>query len=177
MKIIFLDIDGVLNTEETFEKKYLEFINNNQIICPIDEFRVEYLKRIIDEVGANIVLFSTWSGGFKKENNIIIPLSLRKNSYAEGLYNLFIKYNIKIHDKISKQESIMSNSDKLKLQLLEHNYVEEFIIIEDEPASLFESFKDNIIDVSKSGLSEEHISLAVNMLSSHKVLKLDFDNY
>lgn len=173
MKIIFLDIDGVLNTDNTWERRHVEFISSGKIICPIDEFRIKYLKEIIDKTESKVVLFSTWSGGFKKENDLIIPS--RQNTKAQGLYELFNKYGIEIYDKISKIETKIKNPEKLKLWLLNNN-VEEFIIIEDEPEALKEYFNDKIIDVSKSGLSKEHISLAISILNNHKVLKLDFDN-
>lgn len=51
MKIIFLDIDGVLNSEEWFKKR-----KNYDI----DPEKVELLKEIVDRTGAQIVLSSTW---------------------------------------------------------------------------------------------------------------------
>lgn len=165
MKIIFLDVDGVLNTSETWERKHNEFINTGKVICPIDEFRIKYLKEIIDKTDAKVVLFSTWSGGFKKDNDLIIPA--RNDAYAGELYNFFSKYNIEIYDKISKIEINIKNKDKLKIWL-ENNHVEEFIIIEDEPKSLLEDFSDNIIDVSLNGLCEEHIELSIKKLNSSK---------
>jgi len=171
IKVIFLDVDGVLNTDATWEMRYIEFVNNRRIICPVDEFRIQYLKKIIDEVDAKIVLFSTWSGGFKKEDNKVVPLGLRNNSYAEGFYNILKKYKIEIYDKISKNETLMKNSEKINLWLLNHTEVSEFIIIEDEVNSLLESFSDKIIDVSKDGLSFEHVSIAIKKLNSNKCLR------
>jgi hypothetical protein len=63
MKIIFLDIDGVLNHElfykERFEKRYEE----GAISYPyseIDPTCVENLNTLIEETGAKVVISSTW---------------------------------------------------------------------------------------------------------------------
>lgn len=49
MKVIFLDIDGVLNTSETLEKGIY-----------IDPERANLIKKILKETGAKIILSSTW---------------------------------------------------------------------------------------------------------------------
>lgn len=51
MKVIFLDIDGVLNV-------YCE--GRDQYGCTFHQHLVDNLKRIIDETGAKIVISSTW---------------------------------------------------------------------------------------------------------------------
>lgn len=73
MKIIFLDIDGVLNTIETFINRKKEYKETGILNVEIDEFRVQYLKQIIKETDAKIVLSSSWRHFFTKDNNIVIP--------------------------------------------------------------------------------------------------------
>ena len=60
-KVIFLDIDGVLNTEQQHRRFYTEQTN------PIDEYgllfdpdAVASLTKIIDQTGADIVISSSW---------------------------------------------------------------------------------------------------------------------
>lgn len=57
MKIIFLDIDGVLNSEEYVRS---ERFKNKGGLIDIDSEAVKILDRILDETGAKIVLSSTW---------------------------------------------------------------------------------------------------------------------
>ena len=45
MKVIFLDVDGVLNTEETFERNYQEYLKTGIRKEPIDEFRVKTINK------------------------------------------------------------------------------------------------------------------------------------
>jgi len=51
MKVIFLDIDGVLNL-------YCE--SRDEYGCCFHSHLVDNLKRLIDETGAKIVISSTW---------------------------------------------------------------------------------------------------------------------
>ena len=58
MKIIFLDIDGVLNSDEYFDK--IKNLNINGIENDIDIRKIILLKKSLDETGAKIVLTSSW---------------------------------------------------------------------------------------------------------------------
>jgi hypothetical protein len=66
MKIIFLDIDGVLNCQDGYKEghcKYVEWTNehgeadHHQAFCPWSK---EWLNKLIDESEAKIVISSTW---------------------------------------------------------------------------------------------------------------------
>ena len=58
MKVIFLDIDGVLNSDEYVDKVKKSDIQG--IERDIDIEKVKLLKRAIDETGAKVVLSSSW---------------------------------------------------------------------------------------------------------------------
>lgn len=67
-KIIFLDIDGVLNLYREEHDKYGQLFHDNF---------VNNLKHIIDETGAKIVLSSTWRlSGFKTNKNMWLDRKL-----------------------------------------------------------------------------------------------------
>jgi hypothetical protein len=51
-RIIFLDIDGVLNCKQTPNPRKLPYV--------VDPFLLERFKRLVDRTGANVVLSSTW---------------------------------------------------------------------------------------------------------------------
>lgn len=51
-KALFLDIDGVLNSERTKNPRKFPYV--------VDERNLKWLRRIIAETGARIVLISTW---------------------------------------------------------------------------------------------------------------------
>ena len=52
MKVLFLDIDGVMNNDAEFKRQ--------KVVDPIGQEQLEILKHIIDQTGADIVLSSSW---------------------------------------------------------------------------------------------------------------------
>lgn len=62
MKIIFLDIDGVLNSKETAQR--------HRGVIGIDPYLVAIFNRIIFATNAKIVLSSTWRLGKETRNEI-----------------------------------------------------------------------------------------------------------
>lgn len=55
MRVIFLDIDGVLNSKEFFQNR-----QPTQGLNEIDEEKVKLLQQIVQATNAKIVLTSTW---------------------------------------------------------------------------------------------------------------------
>lgn len=58
MKVIFWDIDGVLNSDEYFDK--IKDLNIQGIQSEVDIEKIKLLKKAIDETGAKVVLSSSW---------------------------------------------------------------------------------------------------------------------
>lgn len=58
MKVIFLDIDGVLNSDEYFDK--IKNLDIQGIEQEIDIEKIKLLKKAINETGAKVVLSSSW---------------------------------------------------------------------------------------------------------------------
>lgn len=73
MKVIFLDIDGVLNAEADFvhpngaTKKHAPRLHttDGETYNGISQPRVRRLARICEETGAKIVLISSWKAGYE----------------------------------------------------------------------------------------------------------------
>ncbi len=68
MKIIFLDVDGVLNTPKLIGRFGFDFI---------DDILVALVARIVRETGAEIVLSSTWRIEEKNRNLVVQALARR----------------------------------------------------------------------------------------------------
>lgn len=178
MKIIFLDVDGVLNTSKTFKRVYDLFKNTGKKELEIDLFRLEYLKQIIDQTGAKIVLSSSWRRFFDKIDNKIIPL----NEKGRSFYDLLNNYDIGIYDKLNNDFD--NSREELVIDWLsKRDDVESFIMIDDEP-SLFNVLIDRLIVTSNVknnqiltnmddcyGLCERHIEVAKDMLKSKIKIK------
>lgn len=121
MKVIFLDIDGVLNSDE-----YLDKVKNSDIQGierDIDVGKVKLLKRAIDETGARVVLSSSW----------------RYTRNARYLKELLANYEIRVDSTpyIRDERGL-----EIKKWLSENQGVEDFIILDDE---IFDSFDEELI--------------------------------
>ena len=65
MKVIFLDIDGVLNNLETKDRI-------TPMLMGIEDSKVELLLKIVSETNSEIVLISTWGIHWKAEEEIFV---------------------------------------------------------------------------------------------------------
>ena len=180
MKVIFLDIDGVLNTSETFTKRKQIFEQTGIWNLEIDEFRVEYLKQIVDETNAKIVLSSTWKKYFENIKGKVVP------SCEKGIMfqNILKKYNIELYD-ILKKGYLLTREELIDIWLNENPNVESFIVFDDETTHLKRFVGKELIKTSFledgvmlmdmddcMGLCEGHIPKAIQMLNSKvKILK------
>lgn len=81
MKIIFLDVDGLLNSSTYINKESYH----------INPEKVRFLRNIVDHSGANIVLTSTWKAGFDKKTG-------KKAEYYMILERSLEEYGLKIFD-------------------------------------------------------------------------------
>ena len=156
MKVIFLDIDGVLNDNFTQSKIFgYDFV---------DDDKVERLKTIIDATGAKVVLSSTWRDGWYDWDNG------RKTMSSEMFIELEKKlrdFGIELFDKTPMFKGHLSVRGQEIRYWLEHQTeeIESFVILEDWE-NLFPYNDDNIVwtDIDE-GLTEECMELAIDKLN------------
>lgn len=164
MKVVFLDIDGVLNSLSYYEKinaEKLDILNN-----PIDERSVYCLKQIIDRTGAKIVLSSSWRGGWNKNPDLC-------DFQGKIINEILKKFNMEIYDCT---ESLNFNdgtarSREIRKWLCECQYkISGFVIIDDGNFS-WEKFglstKWVRTNFKENGLQKHHIEEAVNILEKN----------
>lgn len=159
-KIIFLDIDGVLNCQDTFIENYQERVllnkyldksveNNVKIsMCDIDYEKVMLVKYICDATGAKIVVTSSWR---LLKNYIFIEEKL-------------IQMGLSI---IDVTDYIYNNRGDEIRDYLNNHKVDRFIILDDE---VFPDFNDLVnylvkTDFYNKGLDEVHVEEAIKILS------------
>lgn len=164
MKVIFLDIDGVLNTKETFFKRKEKHIKTK---IWDDLFRIEYLKEIIEKTDAKIVLTSTWRKGFEKDNGILIPIL----DDALEIVEVLSKYKLEIYD-ITGIDKNGIRQEEIKEWLL-NNPTSSFVILDDETCDL-NDYLEYVIKTRDNneqiGLCDFHIDIAVNMLNRKRLV-------
>lgn len=158
MKLIFLDVDGVLNCSTT--KDLCEFYTG------IEDKKVAILKQIVDKTDAKIVLISTWRYTWNKENSLKseqeeLATYLDEKLEAQGL-SIFDKID---NEAIGRGQGIIEFIDNLKINGFD---VEQFVIIDDEMFDYKETklTKYLIQTGYKEGLTKKHISKAVEKLNT-----------
>ena len=122
MKVIFLDIDGVLNSDEYFDK--IKNLNIQGIQSQVDIEKIKLLKKAIDETGAKVVLSSSW----------------RYKRNAQYLKELLLQYNI-----FTDSTPFLKNERGLEIKKwLENNpIVEDYVILDDE---IFDSYDEELME-------------------------------
>ena len=122
MKVIFLDVDGVLNSDEYFEKT--KGLNLQEIYQDIDVEKIKLLKKAVDETGAKVVLTSSW----RYTKNAIKLKELLKE------YEIFVDTTPFIENKRGLE---------IKKWLLDNQNVDDFVILDDE---IFDSLDEDLLE-------------------------------
>lgn len=154
MKVIFLDIDGVLNCSGSKSSMVLE---NGETYLGIDKHKILRLKEIVDRSGAKIVLISTWR------------LHLYKNDRVDKyMRQRFKKYGIEIYSCVDYIEH--NRGSGIHLWLLKHPDVTDWVVLDDEWFLDYnEKISQHLIltngEITEGGLRDEHISVACDILN------------
>lgn len=151
-RIIFLDIDGVLNSLE-YDRERMKHDGN------IDKTRLVLLRSLIDATNAEVVLTSSWRVHWESDIE-------RCDDIGRDLTVTFGEYGIRISDKTCVM-SDKRRSDEIRAWLSEHDgEVERFVIIDDSSGcwgDLEEALVRTDFSVGR-GLGERHISRAKRIL-------------
>lgn len=161
MKVIFLDIDGVLNNEYS-ESRCGKYIG-------IDDDKVELLKQIVDKTGAIIVLSSTWRLGTTRYGQSL-------EHHHEYMNEKLGKYGLGIYDvtpELSQYGDLRGKEINIWLQEHKDLNIESWIVLDDEFFLDFNLPQYDILDHwvktdyydSEGGLSQEHVDKAVKILN------------
>lgn len=123
--IIFLDIDGVLNSPYTYEKI--------GAIKGVSDYHMSLLKKIVDYTDSDIVLTSTWKNHWKPELKNDGKGWGGSSPLRYGRYlNLRLKkFGLEIADK-TEEDSWNLRARGILRWLAEHPATENFIILDDE---------------------------------------------
>ncbi len=128
--VIFLDVDGVLNTERTCVHA------PSGVYVGVDEARIVILSNSMKQTGAaGVVLTTTWKNMREDDEDYIY------------LVKSLEKYEITVLGK-TKEEWVTKREDGIQKYLELHSEIEEFVILDDqhfgfeEYSKLWESFID-----------------------------------
>lgn len=155
MRVIFLDIDGVLNgysakTKIMFNisKKlhFYKFLRSHYNVFGVRIFKTFLLWLIVKFSGAKIVLSSSWRVGWdfnKGVNHTHDQVLLEK---------VFHMFHMKIFDVT--ESSVSGGSRGLEIQhwLNDNPDVTSFVILDDEKFGIIDYYPDNLVITSKNGI-------------------------
>ena len=148
--IIFLDIDGVLNSD-----KYFDSISNKEYINPVDRLmldidtsKVKLLLEIVGRTNAKIVITSSW----------------RRMKLYQYIKERLVSMGLPVVGETPFIEG--RRGEEIRSYLLE-NRVSNYCIIDDEVFKDYNTLEDNLVvtDFYEDGLTKEHAKEVVKRLS------------
>lgn len=175
LKIIFLDVDGVINT-------------NRNHFTKLDEIALEYLKIIIESTGAKIVISSSWRTGSLEETKKYFPTWLQeyiisetesKHKYCKS--DFYICRGNEIQDWLNKNviypwqkypelsnEYLIINEDGTSTNCSKSNELNidyTYVILDDDSDMLYDQ-RNNFIQTNMyKGLRKNDIKKAIKILN------------
>jgi len=191
MKIIFLDIDGVMNCENAYrsgECRYVEWTNHlgdkdhHQAFC---SWSKELLNKLIDETNAKIVISSTWrSSGIEFMKSVwelegmhgkIIGLTPNFRGEVNGYT---IPRGCEIDKWLGDNGFSHINWDKdTQQEYIDKTGIENYIIIDDDSDMLYGQ-RNHFVHVlpsprNKDGFNQHYYEIAKAMLEK-TVIELNY---
>ena len=189
-KIIFLDIDGVLNGYSTFSLLCwristflrIEKFYKKHRIDPfgIHESKVKRLSKIVNETGAKIVMSSSWR--FRYQRYCCEVLDGERNPETDEsdiakLYNLLKKYNINV---VGFTTSGPTRGQEINDWIESHSSIKSYVILDDENSDIIpyvdssRFIQTSTVPIGRlitgkgcenTGLKRKHVKRAIQILN------------
>ena len=152
MKVIFCDVDGVLNNSYTRDRTPSGYRG-------ISNDLVRNLRRIVDATGAVIVLSSDW--------RLIREDPIRKRDYWHLLRKLKFAGCLSLYDH-TEDIGWDCRGDEIRKYLDQHTDVTSFVILDDIPFGSFgkAGLLDHLVLTDAAdGLTEKDVKRAIRILN------------
>lgn len=159
MKVIFLDIDGVLNSELFYQNKVNNYKIATQQNLNIDQIRVfvnmdpdaiATLNDIVDATGAEIVISSAW------RNDLNIPYKMRYAGLKKPIYGITPR-----HESRHRGMEIQMWLDRYKNDNIDIKYV-----ILDDDTDMLECQSSHFVHIDNyHGLTKEYCEKIISILN------------
>ena len=179
-KIIFLDIDGVLNCENGFKKDYCKYDNeNSEMGMDFYPPSKDLLNKLIRETDAKIVISSTWRlDGLERMQELwkyrgmsgeIIDITPNIHSIKYGEENITLPRGVEIKHWLNKNGFTHINWSKEKqYEYMVKSNILNYIIIDDDSDMLYQQ-KNHFVHVlpsprNKNGFNKKYYNKAKSIL-------------
>jgi len=146
-KILFLDIDGVLNSKLYYKNSF----NANEDHSRFDPYSVLLVKKLVEEFSLKIVITSHWRNGMVNR----LMHELKRNDLLEHLHS----------DSFTPVIRPAQRGLEIRLWLDEHSEVTEYVIIDDTENILDNQITRFVKTSSFAGMIDEHYNQAREILS------------
>jgi len=161
MKIIFLDIDGVLNNDKFLKRlrhsTHIDYTTDKVSYgsAMIDKYAVKRLQQIVSATDAKIVISSSWREIFSIHEIIEMLDGKLRNLGIEPALDFAGTTQINSTTRRNQIGSWLNDADG----------VEAFIILED-CEKMYELEKNTIRTSAKTGLTDLDVERAIKLLST-----------
>lgn len=169
MKVIFLDVDGVLN----FEKWYQNVDGRNPGNLygqegDLDPLCVNRIIKICNETGAKVVISSDWRISWYTTQVRLAKMGLDEN-YVIDKTPEYIWRNVSKHDYFNddyEETYEYSRGAEIDGWLKEHPEVTNYVIIDDR-TDFTDKQKEHFVHVDPMwGLVDKHVELTIKILKN-----------
>lgn len=197
-RIIFLDVDGVLNgynrwntlgwmiickfNSEKLRNWYRELTDP----CGIHVKKFKRLAKIVRKTGAKVVMSSSWRGGWRYDGyKAVLKDSFKEFDDFVKLDNLFNEYGIEFIDITPRLEGQGRDSEIIQWLARHEDKVDTFIILDDENSFMKAFWNDEKfiqtsavskgvmikgLAVENTGLRRKHIKQAIRVLTKENTI-------
>lgn len=155
-KILFLDIDGVLNSHAYDQVRTAEQGN-------IDETRLPLLGQLVERTQAQIVLTSSWRKHWEKDTVLC-------DEKGREINETFAGHGLTIFDKTPLHES-NDRADEIRAWLSAHPQVTAFAILDDIAYGWGADLQEHTVRTNHRigrGLEQKHVEAAIRILNGEK---------
>ena len=162
MKVIFLDVDGVINSNFWLEGHQQEISDGTLI----DKEKIELVSKIVNKTGAVLVMHSGWRFWF---DNTMQPI--RKE--AQNLIDLLLDSGLRIYamtpdlttEEIRKTKMFSKvKAAEIFLWLKQNPNIDKWIVLDDIDLHNDELSIRQVRTNAEIGLTEKDVDIAIEML-------------
>ena len=163
-KVLFLDIDGVLNSQEYYLSDYFQYRKKYSKVDEIDDRTLPLLREIIKQTRCTIVLSSSWRHFFFEKK-----FWYRVKPVVKELKKFGIVIKHKTGFESDRQGIYFGRGLQIKKWLDRHSEVTKFAILDDDAYDV-KMFGDKLVKTNwcgeNSGLQQEHVDSCIQLLNS-----------
>ena len=150
MKFIFLDFDGVLNSQD-----YRDIHGSSG--AGIDKSKLPLLKKLVDSTGAKIVLSTSLRTYWDKDHD-------KCDYYGKIINETFAIYGLEVYDKTPVSDN-GRREDEILQWIVDNPEIENYVVIDDGFLSGIHINKYFVQTSDSEGLLEVHIEKAIEILN------------